>query len=159
MSAKPAPDNRQLAQMQVLTNLGLTAHAISKRMKLSNHTVSKYLASEKMQSKEVQALIELITQKEVDDLTILGAKARNRLHELMDEGKSKMIETCAVMDRSFQIVRLLTDQTTENIGVGIAEIKADNADSKLIEVLNSKLKESTERKKEGALQCQEPVTA
>ena len=111
------PDHKEIAQMVVLSRLGLSAVGIGKRMSRSNHTVAKYVQSAVAQSPEVQALIDLITQKEIDDLRLLGAKARNRLHELIDEGKTKMIETCAVMDRSFQQIRLLEGNSTANLDI------------------------------------------
>ena len=111
------PDNREIAQMTVLSRLGLSACSIGKRLGRSNHTVQKYLDSPIVQSPEVQVLVNLITQKEVTDLRLLGAKARNRLHELLDEGKTKMIETCAVMDRSFQQIRLLEGNSTANLDI------------------------------------------
>jgi len=95
----------------------LSAVAIGKRMSRSNHTVAKYIQSAVAESPEVQVLIDLITQKEIEDLRLLGAKARNRLHELIDEGKTKMIETCAVMDRSFQQIRLLEGNSTANLDI------------------------------------------
>ena len=109
------PDHKEIAQMVVLSRLGLSAVAIGKRMSRSNHTVAKYIASAVARTPEVQVLIELITQKEIDDLRLLGAKARNRLHELIDEGKTKVIETTAVMDRSFQQIRLLEGNSTANV--------------------------------------------
>tara|TARA_B100001971_G_scaffold187764_1_gene188643 strand:+ start:2277 stop:2729 length:453 start_codon:yes stop_codon:yes gene_type:complete len=111
------PDHKEIAQMVVLSRLGLSAVAIGKRMSRSNHTVAKYIQSAVAESPEVQVLIDLITQKEIEDLRLLGAKARNRLHELIDEGKTKMIETCAVMDRSFQQIRLLEGNSTANLDI------------------------------------------
>ncbi len=111
------PDHKEIAQMVVLSRLGLSAVGIGKRMSRSNHTVAKYIQSAVAESPEVQVLIDLITQKEIEDLRLLGAKARNRLHELIDEGKTKMIETCAVMDRSFQQIRLLEGNSTANLDI------------------------------------------
>jgi len=45
----------------------------------------------------------------------LGAKGRKRLHELVDSGNSKMIETIALVDRVFQQRRLLEGKSTENV--------------------------------------------
>ena len=53
---------------------------------------------------------------EINDLYLLGAKGRKRLHELVDSGNSKMIETIALVDRVFQQRRLLEGKSTENIG-------------------------------------------
>ena len=72
-------------------------------------------------------MVDIIKEKEIADLYLLGAKARNRLHELMDEGKTKTIETVALMDRSFQQRRLLEGQSTDNMVIlhdTIAAIKA-----------------------------------
>ena len=52
--------------------------------------------------------------KELDDLFLIGVKARKRLHELLDEGKTKPIETTAIMDRAFQQRRVLEGKSTEN---------------------------------------------
>ena len=71
-------------------------------------------------------MVDIIKEKEIADLYLLGAKARNRLHELIDEGNTKALETTAVMDRSFHLRRLLEGQSTENIvsvHVAIAAIK------------------------------------
>lgn len=59
-------------------------------------------------------MLDIIEEKEIADPYLLVAKARNRLHELLDEGNTKAIETTAVMDRSFQQRRLLEGQSTEN---------------------------------------------
>jgi hypothetical protein len=63
----------------------------------------------------ISQLVELIKEKERADLYLLRAKGRNRLHDLMDEGNSKMIETIALVDRTFQQRRLLEGQSTQNI--------------------------------------------
>lgn len=71
-------------------------------------------------------MVDIIKEKEIADLYLLGAKARNRLHKLLGEGNTKTIEITAVMDRSFQQRRLLEGQSTENIvsvHVAIAAIK------------------------------------
>jgi hypothetical protein len=109
------PNKKELAQMKVLSDLGYTPTAISKRMGKSHHTVIKYLNSDVYNDPDIQQMVETIKEKELSDLFLLGAKARNRLHELLDDGNTKMIETCAVMDRSFQQRRLLEDKSTANI--------------------------------------------
>ena len=47
---------------------------------------------------------------------LLGAKARARLHELLDEGNTRVIETVALMDRSFQQRRLLEEPANRTFG-------------------------------------------
>jgi hypothetical protein len=69
-------------------------------------------------------LVNLIKEKEINDLYLIGAKARHRINELLDEGNTKVIETVAVMDRSFQQRRLLECKSTENIFQLHADIAA-----------------------------------
>jgi hypothetical protein len=58
----------------------------------------------------------------------LGAKARKRLHELLDEGNTKAIETTAIMDRTFQQRRLIEGQFTE---INAIQIAIDDIDKKI----------------------------
>ena len=110
------PDKVELARMKVMGNMGIAPTAIAKKIGRSHHLVIKYLSlPEKFEDMEVKTLVEKIRQNELHDLYLLGAKARRRLHELMDEGKTKTIETVALMDRSFQQRRLLEGQSTQNI--------------------------------------------
>ncbi len=111
------PKKSELAKFKALHDIGLTPHAIGKRTGRDPKTIRKYLASEIYNDAEMQDLIEEIKQNELDDLFLLGAKARKRLHELLDEGDTKAIETTAIMDRTFQQRRLLEGQSTENISV------------------------------------------
>jgi transcriptional regulator with XRE-family HTH domain len=101
--------------MKVMADLGVSASAIGKRIGSSHNTVIKYLRSEVYNDPSINKLVEFIKEKELADLYLLGAKGRTRLHELMDDGKSKMIETIALVDRTFQQRRLLEGQSTQNI--------------------------------------------
>lgn len=110
------PDKKELAKIKVMSDLGLAPTNIAQKIGRSHHMVIKYLGlPETFEDLEVKQLVEAIKEKELSDLHLLGAKARKRLHELLDEGETKMIETCAVMDRSFQQRRLLEGQSTSNI--------------------------------------------
>ncbi len=109
------PTKKELAQYKALNDLGLTPNAIAARARRDPKTVRKYLQSEVYNDPEIQNMVEVIKEKEISDLYLLGAKARKRLHELLDEGNTKTIETVALMDRSFQQRRLLEGQSTENI--------------------------------------------
>jgi hypothetical protein len=71
---------------------------------------------------------------------LLGGKTRARLHELLDEGKTKAIETTAVMDRCFQQRRLLSGESTHNIESYHHVIKAENR-LKLIDEEIKRIKE------------------
>lgn len=62
-------------------------------------------------------MVELIKRRELEDLCVLGAKGRHRVHELLDQGKSRTIETIAPVDRTFQQRRLLEGGTTAHVGV------------------------------------------
>lgn len=120
---KTKPVKKELAQIKALSDLGLTPTAISKKVGRSHHTVIKYLNSEVYHDPEIKAMVDLIKEKEVNDLYLIGAKARKHLHELLDDGNMKAIETVATMDRSFQQRRLLESQSTENIATRIQIIE------------------------------------
>jgi hypothetical protein len=78
--------------------------------------VIKYLDSDVYNDPAIGGIVEKIKENEINDLYLLGAKGRKRLHELVEKGDSKMIETIALVDRVFQQRRLLEGKTTENIG-------------------------------------------
>lgn len=109
------PAKKELAQFKAMNDLGLTPNAIAVKTNRDPKTVRKYLQSDVYNDPEIASMVDLIKEREVNDLYLLGAKARKRLHELMDEGNTKTIETVALMDRSFQQRRLLEGQSTENI--------------------------------------------
>jgi len=118
VSRRPAPNKKELAEMKVLSDLGHSPTAIARKIGKSHHTVIKYLNYHEIyDDPEVKRLIEQIRAKELEDLFMIGAKARKRIHELLDEGKTKMIETVACMDRSFQQRRLVEDLSTDNIDI------------------------------------------
>ena len=121
------PTKNELARFKVMSDLGLTPNAIGTKTDRDPKTVRKYLQSDVYNDPEIMRMVDIIKEKEVADLYLLGAKARNRLHELLDEGNTKVIETTAVMDRSFQQRRLLEGQSTENIHTLHADIAAIKA--------------------------------
>lgn len=111
------PDKRELARMKVLSELGQSPTAIARSLGRSHHTVIKYLNSEVYNDPTIQKIIEQIKAKELQDLTLLGAKARKRLHEHLDRGDAPMIPVIAAMDRCFQQRRLLEGESTANISI------------------------------------------
>lgn len=117
-----SPTKKELAQYKAMNDLGLTPNAIAIRTNRDPKTVRKYLQSEVYNDPDIQRMIDVIKEKEVGDLYLLGAKARKRLHELLDDGNTKTIETVALMDRSFQQRRLLEGQSTENVAQIMADI-------------------------------------
>jgi hypothetical protein len=110
-----SPTKTELARFKAMSDLGLTPNAIGSRTDRDPKTVRKYLQSEVYNDPEITQMVDIIKEKEISDLYLLGAKARKRLHELLDDGKMKAIETVATMDRSFQQRRLLEGQSTGNI--------------------------------------------
>jgi len=113
-----SPDKRELARFKAMADLGLTPNAIGKQVRRDPKTVRYYLQSPVYETDtNLQEMIELIKTRELEDLYLLGAKGRKRLHDLLDQGKTKMIETIALMDRTFQQRRLLEGITTANIGI------------------------------------------
>jgi hypothetical protein len=132
------PTKKELAQYKAMSDMGLTPNAIAVRADRDPKTVRKYLQSEVYNDPEIKRMIDVIKEKEVSDLYLLGAKARKRLHELLEEGNTKTIETVALMDRSFQQRRLLEGQSTENI----AQIHADVAEIRKIEAERQKMKDA-----------------
>ena len=119
-----SPTKKELAQYKALNDLGLTPNAIAVRSNRDPKTVRKYLQSEVYNDPDIMRMVDIIKEREVSDLYLLGAKARKRLHELLDEGNTKTIETVALMDRSFQQRRLLEGQSTVNMATLIADISA-----------------------------------
>src|SRR5262245_22739834 len=110
------PNKKELAQMKVMSDLGASPTAIAEKLGRSHHTVAKYLNSDVYSDTTIGIIIEKLRENEISDLYVLGAKGRKRLHELVDKGDSKMIETLALVDRTFQQRRLLEGKSTENIG-------------------------------------------
>ncbi len=110
------PTKNELAKMKVMSDVGLTPTTIAGKLGKSHHTVIKYLQSDVYTDPSIGEIVERIKEKETQDLWLLGAKGRQRLHELLDEGKSQMIPTIALVDRAFQQRRLLEGKSTINLG-------------------------------------------
>ncbi len=109
------PDKKELAMIKALSDLGQSPTSIAKRLGRSHHTVIKYLDSEVYTDPAISSMVEKIIEKELDELCLLGAKARANLHKLADSGTMKPIENIALMDRVFQQRRLLEGRSTQNI--------------------------------------------
>ncbi len=133
----PRPKKTDLARFKAMNDLGVTPNNIARRTGYDPKTVRKYLTSEVYQDPDIQRMVDTIREKELNDLYLLGAKARMRLHELLDEGKTKAIETTAIMDRTFQQRQLLSGGSTQNLSI-----------SALIVSVHEKLRESDAHKKD-----------
>jgi len=117
MSNKRRPNKKEVAKMVVLHELGESDRAIGERLGRSHTTVKKYyIRPEVYLDPGIQKLVAQIREKEVNDLYLLGAKGRARLHEMLDDGeKLQMIPTIALVDRTFQQRRLLEGRSTSNV--------------------------------------------
>jgi hypothetical protein len=130
MSKARKPDRKELARFKAMFEMGLTPNAIGKKTHRDAKTVRAFLKSPAYQEDaELNEMVDLIKSRELNDLYLLGAKGRHRLHELLDQGQTKVIETIALVDRTFQQRRLLEGGSTANIGV-LTKIMMDS-DEKL----------------------------
>lgn len=103
MAGKHKLNKQQIAMVKVMADKGDSVLSIAEFVKVDYKTIKAYLTKyDVMNDAEVQGMVKALKEKELEDLYILNAKARQRLHELLDEGKTKMIETIALMDRSFR---------------------------------------------------------
>jgi len=94
--------------------MGNSKYAIEKRTGMSGHTIDKYLANrEAYTDPRMEQKIQQIKEKEIWDLTVLNVRAKDRLHDLA--ATMNPIESIALMDRSFQQLRLLEGKSTANV--------------------------------------------
>lgn len=118
----PKPTKPDLANFKIMKEMGLTPNAIGKRTGYDPKTVRAYLASEVYSDPEIKQMIELIKGKELNDLHLIGGKARAVLNGYLDsvmrgDKEPNPVAIVAIQDRSFQQRRLLEGLSTENIGV------------------------------------------
>ena len=103
--------------MGVLSQLGCSDREIGRQLKRSHRTIRRYLDSPALADPTVSKLVEKIREKELADLTLIGQKARMRIHEIFDTEKPQLIPAIAAMDRSFQQRQLLSGGATQNISL------------------------------------------
>ena len=109
------PNKKELARIKVMSELGVSPTAIAGKLGKSHHTIIKYLQSDVFTDPTIKAIVEKIRDTELNDLYLLGAKGRQRLHELLDSEKEvQMIPTIALVDRTFQQRRLIEGHSTVN---------------------------------------------
>jgi hypothetical protein len=127
------PTKKELLRIKILNESGLSSTAIAEEIGRSHNSVIKWLKSPVYEDPDIKERLNLVRTHEIDDLTLLGAKGRQRLHELVDAGKTKMIETIAMVDRVFQQRRLLEGNSTANIFTlsKIVEAAQDTGDKAL----------------------------
>ena len=110
--------------MKLKNEMGESPSAIAGELNRSHNTVLKYLRSEVFTRPDMKEIVEQLRNKEMDDLTVIGGKARQRIHEIFDNGKPALIPTGAALDRTFQQRRLLEGNSTQNIANLTAIIQA-----------------------------------
>ena len=117
MGTKRSPDKAEIAKMVVLHEMGKSDRAIGEELERGHGTVKKYyLQSEVYTDPTIKDLIAQIRDREIEDLSLLGAKGRAKLHEMLDDGdKLQMIPVVAMVDRTFQQRRLLEGKSTANV--------------------------------------------
>jgi predicted transcriptional regulator len=74
-----------MAKMVVMETLGHTPTKIAKEMGRSHHTVIAHLRTDLLEDPEVKALVKVLIEQELQDLTLINAKAREVLHRSLDE--------------------------------------------------------------------------
>lgn len=98
-------------KLKSLLKLKLTGKEITKRLGVSEATLYRHLRYLKRQA----VIVKDIDNTELIDLTLLGAKARKKLSEKIED--MKPIELIALVDRTFQQKRLMQGKSTGNIAV------------------------------------------
>ena len=124
------PKKTDVATFKALTDMGVSPNAIGKSTGYDPKTVRRYLTVADYSEPEIQGIIAKIKQTHLDDLRLLNHRARVRLHELIDAGDTKVIETLAVADRTFNQIQLLSGQSTQNVDVLTAVIERAGSDLK-----------------------------
>ena len=122
--SKLRPSKTELANFRVMSEQGYSPNAIGKLAARDPKTIRKYLRSEIYNDPDLASLCEVIRAKESEDLLLIAAKCRARLHELIPQ-ETKVIPVVAAMDRSFQQVRLLEGKATNKEHFGTFYLKAE----------------------------------
>lgn len=121
---------KEKAEIKALSEMGMSSYKIEKRTGISHNTVDKYLADQAAYNDpKMQEKIARFKEKEILDLSILNMKAKGRLHDLAP--RANMIESIALMDRTFQQLRLLEGKSTQNINTLTRIIEEANVEASL----------------------------
>jgi len=107
-------NKREQALIKASTELGKSGYQIEKETGISHTTVGKYLKNQEAYSNpKMKEMVAQIKEYEILDLTVLNVRAKQRLHEVAE--RLNPIEAIALMDRTFQQIRLLEGKSTANI--------------------------------------------
>jgi len=105
---------QEFAVIKASSELGKSAYQIQKETGISHNTVARYIKEqEAYNNPKMKEMVQEIKEKEILDLTVLNVRAKARLHEVA--ARMNPIEAIALMDRSFQQLRLLEGKSTQNI--------------------------------------------
>lgn len=141
---KIKPNKKELSQFKVMSGLGLTPNAIGVKTGRDPKTVRKWLKSDVYQDPEIQQMIDTIKGKELEQLTLIGGKARTILDKYLNdclEGNKEPnpISVTAILDRTFQQKRLLENKSTDNLSIRDMEAHLSNRLKELEEIEDSLL--------------------
>lgn len=128
----------EVAMVHIQANNGLSERAIAKSVGFSRCAVRNILENVDPDPK----LVDQLVKREIGDLVQLGGLARNNLFNRFLNGSPNVIESTAVMDRSFSQRRLLGGQSTQNVAIeAIATIQDErNKVSEELKILKELVK-------------------
>jgi predicted transcriptional regulator len=111
----------RIAAVVAMHDAGHSARAIGRELQCSPNTALAYIsrAAEYLADPLVKKLVEKWRETEADELVVLRAKARARLHEKLDDNKMKPIELIALQDRAFNQSRVLEGKSNYNVFHGV----------------------------------------
>jgi len=107
----------------VLLDKGHTYRDISRQLNLSVQTIADVKFNRVVEPN--QDLLDRVKRTELAELTVIGAKARGQINRLLDDGQTKLIETVACLDRTFQQRQLLEGKPTIRIGGDLTDTVLD----------------------------------
>ncbi|MFA5975957.1 MAG: hypothetical protein WC859_07300 [Elusimicrobiota bacterium] len=127
----PSLTKTEKAHAVALRDSQLTPNASARRMKRDPKTIRNFLQTDEVNDPEIQMIVAQIKERELSDLFLIGYKARRNLHKRFDESSPTVIESTAVMDRSFQQRQLLEGRPTNILALDLArQIQDAIAESK-----------------------------
>jgi predicted transcriptional regulator len=107
-------NKREQALIKASTELGKSSYQIEKETGIAHTTVGRYLKNQEAYADpKMKEMVAQIKEHEILDLTVLNVRAKARLHKIAD--RMNPIEAIALMDRTFQQIRLVEGKSTQNI--------------------------------------------
>lgn len=132
----PRPKKTDVARFKAMQDLGMSNFAIGRQLGFDAKTIKHHLDSMDFSDPELRAMIEKIKDAEINQLHVIGQRAREILLGYLSdviEGKREpnIISVIAALDRTFQQRQLLTGKSTMNVSVFARVVEAaceDNQD-------------------------------